>query len=834
MKRYDPQSIEPKWQEIWEKTGLFKTPAKPRPGTSKQYVLDMFPYPSGDGLHLGHIKSYTPSDVFSHFQRLTGHDVLHPMGWDAFGLPAENAAIKKGIHPSENTAGNVKNFERQLRSVGFAYDWDRVVDTSDPDYYKWTQWIFVRMFEKGLAYQAMGQQWWCPKDKTVLANEQVIEGRCERCGSEVTKKALKQWYFKITDYADELLDAADELDWPEKIKIMQRNWIGRSEGLLFTSPVKDMDLEIQTFSAHYEAFTADTFVVIAPDHPLLPQLIKGVENEEQIKQFCDYLIEKRIKQGFEEEKESEGIFTGRYTVDPIGNGELPIWVASYALADYGTGIVKCSAHDERDFKFAKKYQIPLKATLLPEDKKLRAQVEKFEMCYIDFDNGALTEPAELAGKRAHDVSEAVKDYAEQHQLAKRQTQYKLRDWLISRQRYWGTPIPIIHCEKCGPQAVPEKDLPVELPEVKDYLPTGDGRSPLAKVKSFVETTCPKCGGPAERETDTMDTFADSSWYFLRYPNPRDTKAAWNRANVKAWLPVDTYVGGAEHAVLHLLYARFFTKFLADEKLIDFREPFLSLRNQGLILGSDGAKMSKSKGNVISPDEIVQAAGADTLRVYVLFMGPFEQSAAWKSSDMEGCLRFLRRVWGFGQSLIDAKSGDEKAGTSGEETDQESDIAETGFERAISKATKRVTASIENFRFNTAVSGLMEALNDLQELTVKTGSHAAYRPYFERYLVLLSPFAPHLAEELWHEFGHEESVFKQGWPVIDEAALKDETVSIPVQVNGKVRTTLELPADGLSETVVTKAALADASVKKHLPGKPKKTIYVDGKLLNLVG
>lgn len=831
MKRYDPQTIEPKWQEIWATSNLWKAPDQPK-ATDKSYVLDMFPYPSADGLHLGHIKSYAPSDAYSHFMRFTGHEVLHPIGWDAFGLPAENAAIKKGIHPAENTAGNIKNFERQMRRVGFSFDWNRVVDTSSPEYYKWTQWIFTKLFESGLAYQAEGQQWWCPKDKTVLANEQVIDGRCERCGSEVTKKALKQWYFKITDYADELLGAVDELDWPERIKTMQRNWIGKSEGLLFTAPVKGMDMEIQTFSAHYEAFRADTFVVIAPDHPLLPKLIDGVENEDQIKQFCDYLIEKRIKQGFAEEKESEGIFTGRYIEDPVGNGDLPIWVASYALADYGTGIVKCSAHDERDFKFAKKYQIPLKVVLVPDDKKLRAKVEAEEICYTDFDHGRLTEPEELAGKVAHQVSEEVKQYVETHALATRQTQYKLRDWLISRQRYWGTPIPIVHCEKCGPVAVPEKDLPVELPEIDDYLPTGDGRSPLAKVDSFVKTICPKCEAPAERDTDTMDTFVDSSWYFLRYPNPRDEQAAWSPEKVKAWLPVDTYVGGAEHAVLHLLYARFFTKFLADQKLIDFREPFTSLRNQGLILGPDGAKMSKSKGNVISPDEIVEGVGADALRTYVLFMGPFEQTAPWKKSDLEGVYRFLKRVWAFGQELIEATGSSH---TKKETSTPEAEIDQAALNRATSKAIQGATRSLENFRFNTAISSLMEALNEFTKLKEADGFALPneWREQFETYLILLSPFAPHLAEELWHELGHEESIFTRSWPEADESALASDTVTVVVQVNGKVRTSLELPA-GTKEGAAKEAALAEANVQKFTDGKEiRKVIYVPDKLLNLV-
>ena len=954
MKRYDPQTIEPKWQEVWAKAKLWAAPDKPK--SSKAYVLDMFPYPSGDGLHLGHIKSYTPADAFSHFKRFTGHEVLHPIGWDAFGLPAENAAIKKQIHPAENTAGNVKNFERQLRSVGYSFDWNRVVDTSDPDYYRWTQWIFTRLFKKGLAYQAVGQQWWCPKDKTVLANEQVIDGQCERCGSEVTKKALKQWYFKITDYADELLESAEDLDWPEKIKTMQRNWIGRSQGAEVKFATEAGDLLVYT--TRPDTLFGATYMVLAPEHELVEKLTAKKQAAAVKKYVAQAKRESEIARTATD-KEKTGVFTGSYAVNPVNQEKIPIWIADYVLASYGTGaIMAVPAHDQRDYEFAQKFDLPITPVVEPtagepqgdevekeavivalrnpkngkilaldwgppqdrwggtlligggvekgedpvqaakreiaeetgyvdvklvrqsmakghgyffsnvknknylahctgllfelvSDKRKEVELDdgehgKFTVKWIDprkvksliddsihatfyrqlvFDEcysgeGVMINSGKYDGLTSSEAREKIVAELERKKVAKVQTGYKLRDWLISRQRYWGTPIPIVHCQKCGPVAVPEQDLPVKLPKMKEYLPTGDGQGPLGRVKSFVETTCPKCGGPAKRDSDTMDAFVDSSWYFLRYPNPRDKKAAWNKADVKAWLPVDTYVGGAEHAVMHLLYARFMTKFLADEKLIDFQEPFRSLRNQGMILGSDGAKMSKSKGNVINPDEIVESVGADTLRTYVLFMGPFEQTAAWKKSDMEGVYRFLKRVWRLGTSLTEL------------DKNPLSEIGETAVERVISMATKEVTRSLESFRFNTAVSTLMKTLNELYELQAES-PEGDIKEHFKRYLILLAPFAPHIAEELWHELGNSESIFKQSWPEADESALASATATVVVQVNGKVRTSLQLPV-GASQDDAQKAALAEANVQRFTDGKPvKKVVYVPDKILNLV-
>lgn len=963
MKRYDPQQIEPKWQAVWATADLWAAPDKPK--QNKAYIIPMFPYPSADGLHVGHARPYTAADIWSHFERYHGKAVLHATGWDAFGLPAENAAIKKKVHPTKNTAANIENYRRQLKSLGISYDWNREVNTSDPAYYKWTQWIFAQLFKAGLAYRASGWQWWCPKDKTVLANEQVVDGKCERCDSEVTKKELTQWYFKVTEYADELIDSLDDLDWPESIKTMQRNWIGRSEGAEVRFATDAGDLTVYT--TRPDTLFGATYMVLAPEH----ELVEKLTTKAQATAVTEYVAQAKRESEISRtatDKEKTGVFTGSYAVNPVNQEKIPIWIADYVLASYGTGaIMAVPAHDQRDYEFAQKFDLPITPVIEPtagepqgdevekdavivalrnpKDGKILAldwgppqdrwggtlligggvergenpvkaavreiaeetgyvdvklvkqstakghgyffsnvknqnylahctgllfelvsekkgttkldkgEQGKFTPAWIDprkvsslindsihatfyrqlvFDEcysgeGVMINSGKYDGLPSDQAREKIVAELEKKKVAKAQTGYKLRDWLISRQRYWGTPIPIVHCEKCGPQAVPEKDLPVELPEIEDYLPTGDGRSPLAKVKSFVETKCPKCGGPAERETDTMDTFADSSWYFLRYPNPRESKAAWSQANVKAWLPVDTYVGGADHAVLHLIYARFWTMALADLKLIDFREPFRSLRHHGMIQAADGRKMSKSLGNVVSPDEIIEALGADTLRVYEMFIGPYDQAADWSDRTIEGTHRFLKRVWAFGQEL--AKEPPQASGTSS----TSAAIDQAALNRATARAVKNVTRSIERFRFNTAVSALMEALNEFTELKEADGFAlpAEWKTHFERFLVLLSPFAPHLAEELWHELGNSESIFKQSWPEVDESALATDTATVVVQVNGKVRTSLQLPV-GVSEAEAQKAALAEANVKKFTDGKPvKKTIYVPDKILNLV-
>ncbi|HEX5447999.1 MAG TPA: leucine--tRNA ligase, partial [Candidatus Saccharimonadales bacterium] len=643
MRRYNPKEIEPKWQKVWEESKIYQaTEDKTRP---KRYVLEYFPYPSGAAMHVGHVRNYTIGDAVARYGRMSGMNVLHPMGWDAFGLPAENYAIKTGISPQKAVAQNVKHFKKQLMQMGFSYDWSREVNSTDPSYYKWTQWFFLLLYKKGLAYQKESAQWWCPFDKTVLADEQVENGRCWRCGHEVERKELKQWFFKIRDYADRLETDLAKIDWSPSIKAQQRNWIGRSEGMLFSAPVKGTDMKIETFSAHFEAFRADTFVVIAPDHPRLPELVKGTKHEKHVLEFAEKIIRERADRGFTDEEHVEGIFTGRYIEDPVGNGDLPIWVASYALAHYGTGIVKCSAHDERDFRFAKKYGLKLKPVLFPPDKKEAEKVKNLEYCYTDMVSGILSEPDEFDGKVAGLVQPQIIKYLVKHKLAKPQVSYKIRDWLISRQRYWGAPIPIIHCDKCGIVPVPEKDLPVVLPEVESYEPSGDGRSPLANVPEFVNVKCPKCGGPAQRETDTMDGFACSSWYFLRFADPHNNQEPFDKKKADFWLPVDDYIGGAEHAVMHLLYARMWTKVMFDEGLINFDEPFLSLRNHGMILAPDGSKMSKSKGNTIEPDDLLeQGYGADSIRLMELFIGPWNQAANWSVEGLGGTFRFLQRVW----------------------------------------------------------------------------------------------------------------------------------------------------------------------------------------------
>jgi len=817
MKRYNPKEIEPRWQKRWLDDKTFEVHEdadKP-----KKYIIDMFPYPSGAAMHVGHVRNFTISDVLSQFHRQKGYNVLHTMGWDTFGLPAENYAIKTGTPPAETTKANIANFKHQLQSLGMSYDWSREINTSDPEYYRWTQWIFTQLFNNGLAYQKESAQWWCPHDKTVLANEQVENGRCWRCGNEVVKKNLKQWFFKITDYADALLDGIDDLDWPEKIKTMQRNWIGKSHGMLFTSPVKDTDMTVQTFSAHFEAFTADTFVVIAPDHPFLKELVKGTEREKEVLDYATDMLKRRAEAGYGDDT-VEGIFTGRYTVDPVGNGDLPIWVASYALADYGTGIVKCSAHDERDFRFAKKYGIPLKTVLLPPDAAEAEDVRAQEVCYTDMVHGILTEPTAFAGKHAGTNRENIIEYLENNNLAERKTSYKMHDWLISRQRYWGAPIPIIHCPKDGAVAVPEDQLPVVLPEVKSFEPTGEG-SVLATATDWVHTTCPKCGGPAERETDTMDGYACSSWYFLRYTDPHNNERAWDPAKANYWLPVDYYCGG-DHAVSHLLYSRFWFHFFADRGWIEEtrREPVGKLVYNGYILAADGTKMSKSKGNTINPDDLIeQGYGADSVRLFEMFIAPYDQNTNWNTNGVPGTFRFLQRVWTLVQEYDE---------TDGGTTDSPE------LERITHKAIKRVTGDLENLSFNTAVAALMEYVNELYKLKAADNYAATQWQWaLESLTQLIAPFAPHIAEELWEQLGGDGSVHDAGWPEFDESKLVQNTVTIAVQVNGKLRSTVQIAADS-DQAIATEAAKSDAKITANLDGKTVvKTIYVPGKLLNFV-
>lgn len=818
MQRYNPKDIEPRWQQMWEASGIYQAgedAAKP-----KKYILEYFPYPSGAAMHVGHVRNYTIGDVLARFNRMKGFNVLHPMGWDAFGLPAENYAIKTGISPRQAIDQNTKRFREQLMQMGFSYDWTREIDSTDPNYYRWTQWFFLMLFKKGLAYQQESLQWWCPVDKTVLANEQVENGKCWRCGNTVEKKALKQWFFKITDYADRLEKDLDTVDWSDGIKTMQRNWIGRSEGIIYTNKVRDTELEIESFSAHFEAFTANTFVAIAPDHPFLDTLLTGVANKDEILAQAKDMALRRDVEGPKGLEQIEGIFTGRSAIDTFGDGDLPIWIANYALADYGTGIVLCSAHDDRDFAFAKKYGIRLKPTMLPIDPAEAEKVKNLEYCFTDMKNGVLIEPAAFAGKIAGSNRHEIVKYLEHENLARPQISYKIRDWLISRQRYWGAPIPIIHCPKDGAVAVPDDQLPVVLPEITSFEPSGDGRSPLATVPEFVNTTCPTCGGPAERETDTMDGFACSSWYFLRFADPHNVDQPFAADKVKFWLPVDDYIGGAEHAVMHLLYARFWTKVMHDEGLIDFDEPFSKLRNHGMILAPDGQKMSKSKGNTIEPSVLIdQGYGADSVRIMELFIGPWNQSAAWSVEGMGGAFRFLQRVWTLVQEYKEAGQG------GGESIE---------IKRAIHKATKKVSDDIETMSFNTAIAALMELTNEL--FRIKAGDRYAsadWKTALETFVQLLAPFAPHISEELWTALGQSDSVHTSDWPAYDETYLASDTLTIAVQVNGKLRGQIQVAAETDEEAVVT-AAKSDARVSPYVAGKEiKKTVYIPGRLVNFV-
>lgn len=983
MKRYNPKELEPKWQKTWQENKLYQ--ASQDADKPKRYVLEYFPYPSGAAMHVGHVRNYTIGDVISRFNRMRGHNVLHPMGWDAFGLPAENYAIKTGISPSRTIEDSTKKFKQQLMQMGFDYDWSREINSSSPDYYKWTQWFFLLLYKRGLAYRKESLQWWCPVDKTVLANEQVEDGKCWRCGSVVEKKALPQWFFKITEYADRLLSDLDGLDWSESIKSMQRNWIGKSKGaeidfdvknennyvLLhgFTAnsqsdfhpwtkekleergskvsvpdlpntnkpdakeqaeyvlentkfdentvllghsygsvtalrvlerldkPIKklvlvggfaqpgfpdkkrvfedttdwEFDFEkikanvkeilflraendtpvlperadylkeklggtivdfvaeknhatgqkepivlrnllesIRVFTTRPDTLFGATFMVLAPEHPLVNQ----ITTDKQKKAVEEYIKESQAKSDIERQetdREKTGVFTGAYATNPANGKKIPIWIADYVLVGYGTGaIMAVPAHDERDHEFAQKFELPIV--------KVIEKPDGFDGCYPG--EGKVINSASYDGISSEEMREKITSYLSKKGVAEEKVNYKIRDWLISRQRYWGAPIPIIHCEKDGIVPVPDKDLPVKLPEIKSYEPSGDGRSPLGRVEDFVNTTCPKCGGKAQRETDTMDGFACSSWYFLRFADPHNDKEAFDKQKAEFWLPVDDYIGGAEHAVMHLLYARFWTKVMYDEGLIGFEEPFKSLRNQGMILAPDGQKMSKSKGNTIEPDELIsQGYGADSIRIMELFIGPWNQAANWSVEGIGGSFRFLQRVWTLAQEYLEAEKGE-----------TENDELLKAAHRAIFKVSK----DLNEMGFNTAIASLMETTNQLYKIKAKKGfSDKNWQFTIETLLQLLAPFAPHITEELWAQLGHKESIHTSEWPVHDEKHLVSDQITIVVQVNGKVRANIVVPATSSEEDIV-KAAKADGKVAEYLNKKEaRKTIYVPGKLVNFV-
>lgn len=809
--KYDALAIEQAWQKRWKANPITTQPT----GSGKKfYCLDMFPYPSGSGLHVGHWRGYVLSDVYTRIKWLQKYNILHPMGWDAFGLPAENDAIKKGIHPTISTAKNIAHFKEQLTHIAALYDWKKELNTTDPSYYKWTQWIFLQMYHAGLAYQAETPINWCPSCLTGLANEEVVEGSCERCRTMVEKKQVRQWMLKITAYAEKLLKGLDTLEWPEKVKSMQRNWIGKSQGLIFSGIVEGTNITLETFSAHFEAFEADTFVVIAPDHHLLAQLLNGVANKEIILNVCNQMIHERIKS--REQGEPFGIFTGRYLIDHKMNKRMPIWVASFAIADYGTGIVRCSAHDERDFAFAKKYQIPLSPVLFPSDATEKEKIQAGSYCYNDMINGILTAPAPFAGKRAGDVRNEIINYCVNNNYARVETNYRLRDWVFSRQRYWGEPIPLIHCHTCGVVPVKEKDLPVILPDIERYEPTGTGESPLASISSWVNTICPNCNAPAKRETNTMPQWAGSCWYFLRYPNPDNNTQAWNQEDINYWLPVDLYVGGIEHAILHLLYARFYVKVLHDLGHLPFDEPFTHLFNQGMVLkyselSGQVEKMSKSKGNVVNPDIIVQEYGSDALRMYILFMGPPELDCEWQDNGLEGIKRFLTRLWNYlttnGNVLPDETTEHPETTT------------------RIHQFIRDFQLRLDAFKPNTALACAMELLNDMHTHHMKLNKKS-----IEQLLVMLSTMAPHICSELLIIIVNKE-LYECTWPEHNPVLATSAHITIVVQVNGKMRTEIIVARDADENTIEEMARQKAAHWLKN--NTVKKVIIVSGRLINFV-
>lgn len=809
MQRYNPSVIEPKWQTTWAEKKVNEV--KVDPSKIKTYVSGMFPYPSGAGMHTGHAFSYSIVDAIARFYRQQGHNVLNPMGWDTFGLPAENYAIKTGTAPAAVTAQNIAHFKKQFTRMGVSIDWSREINTSDPEYYRWTQWIFTKLFERGLAYQKESLQWWCPVDKTVLANEQVEAGACWRCGSQVEKKSMKQWFFKITDYADELLEEIDSLDWPQKIKTAQTNWIGRSIGAEVEFKVLDTADKITVFTTRPDTIFGATFLVLAPEHPLVKRLGSG-DHTEALSNYVREAVKKSEIDRTNDTKEKTGVFTGSHAVHPLTGEKVPIWVADYVLGGYGTGaIMAVPAHDERDYAFATKYSLPI-VEVVESDKN------DGELIYSG--EGPLINSGEFNGAASAEARDQIIDWLTKQGVGRSQKTYKMRDWLISRQRYWGAPIPIVHCPEHGAVAVPEDQLPVMLPEIEDYAPKGDGLSALARASDWVETTCPTCGGPARRETDTMDGYACSSWYLLRYADPQNDQQAWSPDKANYWNPVDFYVGG-DHAVAHLLYVRFWTHVFHDMGLLDFTEPVKKLIYHGYINAEDGTKMSKSKGNVIDPlDVIDQGYGADALRTYVLFMGPVELDAAWSSKGIAGIYRFLNRVHTLVQEYLEADKSEVIAKANEVVTAQH-------------KTVRKVTDDIRRISFNTSIAALMEYVNDLYKLKLDGFDETVWPEALEALVQMIGPFAPHLADELWQQLGHNELVQQSDWPEWDEAYLVQDTMTIAVQVQGKLRAEITVSRDASADEI-KRLALEPDNVARFVGDQPpKKVIYVPGRLVSIV-
>ena len=810
-KLYPFNNIESKWQKYWDELKLFEM--DPKSKKEKYYCLVMFPYPSGK-LHVGHGRNYIIGDALVRYKIMKGYNLLSPMGWDAFGLPAENAAIKGGLHPKESTLNNIRTMKTQLAKWGVGYDWSREVTSSAPDYYKWTQWIFVKLFEKGLAYKKKAAVNWCPSCKTVLANEQVVNDSCERCDTKVIDKDLEQWFFKITDYAEKLLDDIKLLgDWPERVKTMQANWIGKSQGVNIDFTLDGDDTKFSCYTTRVDTIFGATYMVLAPEHPEIATLIKDSPEKNKIEAFVKKIRTQDKTKRADSDVEKEGIFTGKYVINPVNNKKIPLWIANYVLMEYGTGAVMAvPAHDNRDFDFAKKYNLDIEVVIDNPNQPLDALTIK--EAYVE--DGVMVNSEQFNGTKNKEASESITDWMEQKRIGKRAVHFRLRDWLISRQRYWGAPIPIIYCDKCGMVPVEEDQLPVTLPDDVEFKP--DALSPLSSAEDFVNTKCPKCKADAKRETDTMDTFVDSSWYYLRYLSPKDEDRAFDKKLVNSWLPVDQYIGGVEHAILHLLYSRFITKVLNDLGYVGFKEPFGALFTQGMII-KNGAKMSKSKGNVVSPDALIEKYGADTIRLYTLFIGPPEKDAEWNDRAVEGSYRFLGRLWRLVEKVL--------------LSDNNTEDLDNDLERKIHQTIKKVTRDIEgDFKFNTAISSVMELVNATYS-SLDRNYNKSIKNAAEIAVRLLAPFIPHISEELWEKLGNTPTIFNQPWPEHDEEKAKDEVIIMPVMINNKLRSRIEVDPD-LSVDDIKRIVLSDDKVKEWLSDKEiKKFMVVPKKLVNII-
>lgn len=796
---YNHRALEEKWQKIWDDEKAFAAPndySKP-----KYYALVEFPYPSGQGLHVGHPRPYTALDIVARKRRMQGYNVLYPMGWDAFGLPTENYAIQNKIHPKVVTENNVKRFKGQLHALGYSFDWDREVNTTDPQYYHWTQWIFLKLFKEGLAYKTEMPINWCTSCKVGLANEEVVNGVCERCGAPVVRKVKSQWMLKITEYADKLLEGLNDVDYIERVKVSQRNWIGKSQGAEVDFPIAGKDEKLTVYTTRPDTLFGATYMVVSPEHPILDKYKDEIKNWDEITAYREQAARKSDFERSELAKEKTGVeIDGLKAIDPVNDKEIPIWVSDYVLMSYGTGaIMAVPAHDTRDWEFAKKFNLPIIEVVAGGE-----NVQ--EEAYTDVATGKLVNSGFLDGLEVAEAKKKIIEFLEEKKIGKGKTNFKLRDWVFSRQRYWGEPIPIVNCEKCGYVALPDSELPLQLPEVDSYMPTDNGESPLAAMTDWVNTTCPCCGGPAKRETDTMPQWAGSSWYFLRYTDPKNPDALASEEALNYWLPVDWYNGGMEHTTLHLLYSRFWHKFLYDQKVVPTPEPYQKRTSHGMILGENGEKMSKSRGNVVNPDDIVMDYGADTLRTYEMFIGAFDLSASWSENGVKGCRRFLERVWKLQDILVDG------------------DSYRPEFETKMHQLIKKVSTDYENLKYNTAIAAMMSILNDFS----KDGK--INRAEFETFLLLLNPVAPHITEEIWNACGYEGRIYQNTWPEYDEAKTVENTVEIAVQVNGKTRATVTIPVDADKDTAIVAGKEA---LGAKLTGEIKKEIYVPGRIINIV-